>query len=96
MNQQAVDLTVAVQEMVATLLNLTGIESPSSPPADEKVTTYPSNQETNQNQPSVHFSGCPGRSQGSVEPSPPKPRRPDLLYDQRIPLKAVVADKEPC
>ena len=28
---------VVVQEMVATLLNLTGIESPASPPADEKV-----------------------------------------------------------
>ena len=92
----AVDLTVVVQEMVATLLNLTGIESPSSPPADEKVTTYPSNQPTKPNQCNEHhFSGCPGRSQGSVEPSPPKPRRPDLLYDQRIPLKAVVADKEP-
>jgi len=40
LSREKVGLNEAVtQEMVATLLNLTGIESPTSPPADEKVET---------------------------------------------------------
>ena len=78
--------------MVTTLLNITGIELPTSPPSDEKVRVP-----THPDHPFLKiFSGSTGRSQGPFQPSPPEPRCPNLLYNQWFPLKAPATDKESC
>ena len=94
------------QEMVTTLLNLTGIESHNSAPADEKVAKYllfhmiessPNIPRTLPNIPTARtpLAGGLGRGQGAEQPAPPKPCGADLLHNKRIPFETLVKDQEP-